>query len=147
MNKKCGIIYFHEHDQTYLLVLGKKSYKWGFPKGHMEYGESEEQTAIREFFEETGIHIKDTSLLHKIKFKNNIYFKVNCFKKPVIQIQDTNEIVQVMWMSISDILSLPKHTMNFGLKSWIHKECSLIPPKFKYLKTSSSAPIIIINEE
>jgi len=131
MSKKCGIIYYYEYDQTYLLVLGKKSYKWGFPKGHMENGETEEQTAIREFYEETGITVHSNLLKHKIKFKNNIYFKVNCTKKPPIHIQDTNEIVKVSWMSISDILSLPKEALNFGLKSWINRECPL-GPRFKY---------------
>lgn len=132
MNKKCGIIYYHENDETYLLVLGKKSYKWGFPKGHMELGETEEETAIREFYEETGITIENSYLLNKIRFKNNIYFKVNCPRKPKINVQDTNEIVKVSWMSLNDILSLPKNALNFGLKSWLNKEFRIIP-KFKYL--------------
>jgi 8-oxo-dGTP pyrophosphatase MutT (NUDIX family) len=135
MIKKCGIIYYNELDKTYLLVLGKKSYKWGFPKGHMEMGETEEDTAIREFYEETGIEIQQYHLDTKIKFKNNIYFKVNCLVKPIINIQDTNEIVKVSWMSIQDILNLPKEKLNFGLKSWIHKEFKVFHPKFKYLKT------------
>jgi tRNA nucleotidyltransferase (CCA-adding enzyme) len=132
MNKKCGIIYYHEYDQTYLLVQGKKSFKWGFPKGHMELGESEEQTAIREFFEETGILIKESLLDKKIRFKNNIYFRVNCTKKPQINVQDTNEIFKVSWMSLNDIYSLPKDKLNFGLKSWMNKEFKYLP-KFKYL--------------
>ena len=30
----------------------------GFPKGHMEPGETEEQTALREIFEETGLRVR-----------------------------------------------------------------------------------------
>ncbi len=32
--------------------------KWGFPKGHMEEDELEEDTAVRETFEETGLNVQ-----------------------------------------------------------------------------------------
>lgn len=41
----------------FLLIKNKRSSNWGFPKGHMEIGETKRQTAIREVFEETGIRI------------------------------------------------------------------------------------------
>lgn len=33
--------------------------EWGFPGGVMEYGESLEETALRELYEETGVRAKD----------------------------------------------------------------------------------------
>ena len=36
----------------------RRSTHWGFPKGHIEKGETPEQTAIREVLEETGVHIQ-----------------------------------------------------------------------------------------
>jgi len=121
MTKKCGIIYFDNIDQKWLLVYGKKSDKWGFPKGHQEYGETEEQTAMREFFEETGISVSQSELLDKIRFKNNIYFNVNVNGKPKFNIQDTNEIEKACWFNISEILKLPKNSINYGLKSWLNQ--------------------------
>jgi tRNA nucleotidyltransferase (CCA-adding enzyme) len=121
MTKKCGIIYFDNQDQKYLLVYGKKSDKWGFPKGHQEFGETEEETAMREFFEETGIPISATELLDKIRFKNNIYFNVNANGKPKFNIQDTNEIEKASWFSINEIMNLPKDVINYGLKSWLNQ--------------------------
>lgn len=52
----CGAVVFTIDDGTpkYLLVKDLKSV-CGFPKGHMEKGESEEETALREIREETGI--------------------------------------------------------------------------------------------
>lgn len=41
-----------------LLIKHQRSAFWGFPKGHADDGESPYETAKRELFEETGLHIK-----------------------------------------------------------------------------------------
>ncbi|MBE6586959.1 MAG: NUDIX domain-containing protein [Ruminococcaceae bacterium] len=53
----CGTVPFKIKDNTvyYLLIEGKPFGYVGFPKGHMEAGETEEETAIRETYEETSI--------------------------------------------------------------------------------------------
>ena len=120
--KKCGIILYNVDTQKYLLVHGKKSQKWGFPKGHMEPGESEEETALREFYEETGI-VLNKALESKIRFRNNIYFSVsthNCDVPTVYNIPDKNEIEYVEWFSEQDMLRLNITECNFGLKNWIN---------------------------
>lgn len=54
--KSCGIVIYREKDGTNLyLVLHYPGGHWDFPKGHVEYGEDEHQTASRELLEETGI--------------------------------------------------------------------------------------------
>jgi 8-oxo-dGTP pyrophosphatase MutT (NUDIX family) len=50
--KSCGAIV--ENKGKYLL-LHYTSGHWDFPKGHVEEGETEKETAIRELKEETGI--------------------------------------------------------------------------------------------
>ncbi len=47
------------------ILLQKRSDvgKWGFPGGAMELGESAEETAIREFKEETGLTVKAEKLI------------------------------------------------------------------------------------
>lgn len=41
--------------KRFLLVYSVKNREWSFPKGHVEPGETEKETAVREIFEETGI--------------------------------------------------------------------------------------------
>lgn len=55
-HKSCGaIVYRRSTEGLEFLVLNEQhSDKWGFPKGHMERGESEHDTAKREILEEAG---------------------------------------------------------------------------------------------
>ncbi len=58
--KSCGAIcYLIREDQLkVLLICHIHGRHWSFPKGHVEEGETEQQTALREVFEETGINIE-----------------------------------------------------------------------------------------
>lgn len=57
LRKSCGIIPFRWNNgvKEYLVLLQTNNC-WSFPKGHMDPGETEEQTALRELHEETGLH-------------------------------------------------------------------------------------------
>lgn len=54
--KSCGCIIIK--DGKVLLVYEKNRNFWGFPKGHMEEGENEIQTALREVKEEVGLEVE-----------------------------------------------------------------------------------------
>lgn len=59
MEKKCwGVLPYRivDGEKGFLLVFEQFSQCWSLPKGHMEAGETEEETALRELFEETGLH-------------------------------------------------------------------------------------------
>jgi bis(5'-nucleosidyl)-tetraphosphatase len=54
--KSCGVVVFREGREGRLyLVLHYEEGHWDLPKGHVEAGEAETQTALRELREETGI--------------------------------------------------------------------------------------------
>lgn len=55
--KTCGAVMFTETDgaRKYLLIKNESGHI-GFPKGHIDFGESEAETADREVFEETGLN-------------------------------------------------------------------------------------------
>ena len=52
--KACGCIII---DNGKVLLVEQNSGFWGFPKGHVEDGETEVETAIREVKEETNIDV------------------------------------------------------------------------------------------
>ena len=56
--KSCGAVVYcqKDNDIKYLLVCEHGGF-WVFPKGHMEEGEFEHETALREVKEETGLDV------------------------------------------------------------------------------------------
>ena len=53
--KSCGVLPWRmvDGEKEFLIVFEQFSQCWSLPKGHMEAGETEETTALRELFEET----------------------------------------------------------------------------------------------
>ncbi|MFH1400326.1 MAG: NUDIX domain-containing protein [Nanoarchaeota archaeon] len=59
--KSCGAVIFRRNGVTEFLVIKAKEAgggHWDFPKGHVEEGESERQTAEREIYEEVGLKVR-----------------------------------------------------------------------------------------
>ena len=58
--KSCGALVIRKNGEQYDLVLLRHRFggHWSFPKGHVEAGETERQTALREVKEETGLSIR-----------------------------------------------------------------------------------------
>ena len=56
--KSCGAVVFTRENGMiqYVIIRSTEGY-YGFPKGHMEHGESEKETALREIKEETGLDV------------------------------------------------------------------------------------------
>lgn len=56
-HKSCGVLPYRivGSEREYLIVFERFSKCWSLPKGHMEAGETETETALRELFEETGL--------------------------------------------------------------------------------------------
>lgn len=53
--KSAGAVVFRRGRQREFLLLHYGKSHWGFPKGHIEESETEEQALLRELKEETGI--------------------------------------------------------------------------------------------
>ena len=69
--KSCGVLPYRmvNDQQEFLLVFETYSKCWSLPKGHIEAGETDVQTALRELYEETGLTANlDTSRCASIEY-------------------------------------------------------------------------------
>ncbi len=109
--KSCGAIIIHKSGDKHkvLLVKNHNGRYWSFPKGHVEKGETEEQTAIREIKEETGLDVEiidsfrevsDYCPFGKIK-KRVVFFMAQTFSTDV-KVQK-EEIDSYIWVDLNDV--------------------------------------------
>lgn len=106
--KSCGVIPFRrrEGDMEILLVFEEFSQCWSLPKGHMEAGENERQTALRELFEETGLtatllpHLRVTEeyMVGPLTKKQVVYFPAEVAGEPRTR---PGEISRFRWIPLS----------------------------------------------
>ncbi len=75
--KSCGAVIYNEDKQErrYLLIRNR-SQNIGFPKGHIEYGETELQTVHREILEETGLRVDVQENFRRL-YDYKVKFSVN----------------------------------------------------------------------
>ena len=110
--KSCGTIVINDNK---VLVIRQKQGFWGFPKGHIEEGESEIQTAIRETKEETNL---DVIIEDETRFCLNyiiedkqinkyvVYFIAKAINNDVkLQIEEIDDIAWVDIEKVEDILT------------------------------------------
>ena len=88
-----------------LLVRGRRTGKWSFPKGHPNKDESHDDCARRETIEETGIQIDDI-FDQSICLASGKYFIHRMNHQPQAIPVDTNEVMDVAWWTIHQIQRL-----------------------------------------
>lgn len=105
--KSCGCIIM-ERDKV-LLVQQTKGH-WGFPKGHVEAGETEIETAIREVKEETNL---DVEINENKRYTMEYITDRGTLKKVVLFIAkkisgnekyQESEIKSIKWMTYEDAI-------------------------------------------
>lgn len=104
-----------------LLVKGRERNKWSFPKGHIKNKETPYQCALRECFEETGIHFDDILYTYSKKLYSGEYYIYKDLEEIIPEIRDISEIMEANWFTISEILEMKNnidvnHFMNIYKK-------------------------------
>jgi 8-oxo-dGTP pyrophosphatase MutT (NUDIX family) len=104
-----GAIIRNTITNEYLLVKGKQSGKYSFPKGHIESNETPIECIFRELYEETGININKTHNIMpkeivRSRIGTYIYFETD--KCHELIANDKNEIEHVGWYEPNKLKSL-----------------------------------------
>lgn len=108
--KSCGCIIIK--DNKVLLVYEKRRNFWGFPKGHVEEGENELETAVREVKEEVGL---DVEIDEKKRYVLNYIIRDEIDKTTVLYlakpkseqiVMQESEIENVKWCEFEEALEL-----------------------------------------
>jgi 8-oxo-dGTP diphosphatase len=114
MNPRVGIGVFIRKDHKFL--MGKRlgahgEGTWSVPGGHLEFGETFEQTARREVLEETGLHIQNVrfaGLTNDIFKEDNKHYvtvwMLSDYKSGQLSIREPDKFIQQGWF---DFDSLP----------------------------------------
>lgn len=110
--KSCGTITFKTiHDKRYYLLVCHNKGHWGFPKGHIENNETEEDTALRETKEETNV---DSVIIPGFRevityspkenvMKDVVFFLAN--PKTNTLIKQEEEICDVRWVEENEVMN------------------------------------------
>lgn len=86
-----------------VLIKGRQSGKWSFPKGHGRPRETPLEACIRELKEETGIDMYGITPDDEIRFNTGTYFVFFVKDRIKIEPEDTKEVADSMWISINRI--------------------------------------------
>ena len=107
--KSCGCIVTNEKNE--ILLVHHNAGHWDFPKGHIENGETEEQTAIREVKEETNI---DIIINNKYRYTTSYSPKENVMKEVVYFLAQNidedkkpqlEEVSEVKWFTLEEAMN------------------------------------------
>ncbi len=113
-----GVVYRHVGERIELLMIQDRMGRWTIPKGHVEEGETLEQTALREVAEETGLtEFKLGDKLDKLHFfhrkEGKLYFTTTYVflmeavgNTDALVPEDSEGIVDAKWFDEDQALTL-----------------------------------------
>ena len=112
--KSVGAVIFNQNGvEIEYLILNYPAGHWDFPKGNVEEGETEENTAKREVAEETGI--TNITILPSFRKKIQYYYRQEhvtvrkevifyLARSPTKHIQLSNEHTNYAWLNYTDVI-------------------------------------------
>lgn len=127
--KSCGCIIFNAKKE--ILLLHQNAGHWGLPKGHVEEGETEEQTAIREVKEETNIDVViNTNYRYSMTYnpkedveKEVVYFIAENTSNNIKPQQE--EVQEVIWLDIDNAINTITYENSKELLKKVKKDLNL----------------------
>ena len=114
------VVFNKELNNGLFCIRAKEPYKglYNFVGGKVEVGETDEEAAYRELFEETGISKKDIELerfmdINYFKYENNIQVYYGILEHEVTLVEEKNKLE---WVTLDDrILDCKKFAGNYNI--------------------------------
>ena len=116
IDKSCGaVVYTIEGDEIKYILVEEASGFFSLPKGHIEDGETEEETATREIKEEIGLElslipgfreVQEYDLLDRPDVKRQIVFFLASYKDLEPHIVRPDEVKSIRINNLEDSLKL-----------------------------------------
>lgn len=114
------VVFSADLDKVLFCIRAKEPYKglYNFVGGKVENGETNDDAAYRELFEETGISREDIELdhfmdLNYFKYENNLQVYYGILKHEVNLIEEKNKLE---WVTINDeLLNNSKFAGNYNI--------------------------------
>lgn len=118
------IVFNKELNEALFCIRAKEPYKgmYNFVGGKVEEGETNEEAAYRELYEETGITKEDIELdhfmdLNYFKYENNLQVYYGILKNEVILVEERNKLE---WVPINEeLLNTKKFAGNYNIPHMI----------------------------
>ena len=120
--KSCGALVLCREDGEWkmLLTQNRNGGHWAFLKGHVEAGETEKETAIREVLEETGLEVSQATYLFSIPntylFSGFLVHTLDqfflCKVKEDSSLRAMDDVAESFWLPLSEV-----NPEEFGLNS------------------------------
>ncbi len=124
MSKVYGCILLSSRNKV-LLVFGRNSGKWSFPKGHAYSDETPVECARRETYEETGL-LPSLFSRKSLRLSKGTYFLYDVATENVARPRDTREISCAKWIPVEEI---PKYPCNVDVNSYYRNFSQRIMPR------------------
>ena len=111
--KSCGaIVYTNINGERYYLVEQMLDGHWGFPKGHVEENETENETALREIKEEVGLDVIIDTGFRAVEtyspkdgvIKDVVYFVA--YSKSMDTAMQVEEVRDIKWVEMNEAIGL-----------------------------------------
>ena len=114
------VVFNYNLEKVLFCIRAKEPYKglYNFVGGKVEEGESNDEAAYRELFEETGISHNDIELDHYMdlnyfKYENNLQVYYGILQQDVTLVEEKNKLE---WVTISDqLLDNSKFAGNYNI--------------------------------